>query len=344
MSRSRIGLEGTILGKFEYEVEYDFAREEDTWRDIYLNYRGVKWLQVQGGRFKLPFGRDQLTSPAKLDFIYRSRIGAGIAPGRQTGVMLHGPLFKQGLRYQAGVFLHDGENSYGSGDAISSGRTVALRLRSVPADLIPLPAWLRTLEVGAAATEGTSYAGRFGLRGRTAYEDTFFPRMEVSGTRRRLGAELGWTVGQLSMQAEVQELRQQRLAQGIFGDNLPDLIAYGWYLSGAWLLAGKRKSGWVEPRLPLMQGGAGTLELTGRLESIDFFSASRSLEEWTGRRAANFPLAADRAITLGLNWYWNRYSRVQWNLIHDSLVSPFQYVVDPRISRWAFAVRLQFFL
>ena len=65
---------------FDYQAEYELGAHE--WRDLYLDYRQFKAVQVRGGAFKLPFGLEENTSPTNLDFVYRTRISARLAPGR----------------------------------------------------------------------------------------------------------------------------------------------------------------------------------------------------------------------------------------------------------------------
>jgi hypothetical protein len=84
----------------------------DPWRDVYLNYKQYEFAQAQVGKFKVPFSLDENTSPMKLDFVYRSRIAALLAPGRDLGVMVHGRVLNRGwLRYELGVFNADGSNA-----------------------------------------------------------------------------------------------------------------------------------------------------------------------------------------------------------------------------------------
>ena len=88
---------------------------------------------VQGGKFKVPFGLDQLTSESSFDFIYRSRIADQLSPGRDRGVMVHGRNIGYWLNYQLAVFAHDGRNSRTTDPARAAARrTVAARALVVP--------------------------------------------------------------------------------------------------------------------------------------------------------------------------------------------------------------------
>jgi len=89
-SRRRIGVQGTVTKYVEYEVDYGFdeANEERAqWRDVFVNVRPASYAQVQGGKFKIPFGYERLTGPRNLDFVYRSLVSDALTPGRSIGVM-----------------------------------------------------------------------------------------------------------------------------------------------------------------------------------------------------------------------------------------------------------------
>ncbi|MSO30309.1 MAG: hypothetical protein EXQ48_05105 [Acidobacteria bacterium] len=80
IARRRVGIEGRAARVFDYQMEYELGARQ--WRDVYLDYRQFKALQLRAGTFKLPFGLDENTSATSLDFIYRSRISSRLAPGR----------------------------------------------------------------------------------------------------------------------------------------------------------------------------------------------------------------------------------------------------------------------
>jgi phosphate-selective porin len=77
-------------------------------------------------------------------------------------------------------------------------------------------------------------------------------------------------------------------------------------------MTGEKKHGRVNPKRALFQGGAGAFELAARLEQLRFEGI-----DGTGLRRNG-----DRATTLGLNWYLNRFMKVQPNLIIESIRDP----------------------
>ena len=337
LARRRIGVAGSVGRDASFQVEYELANNAP-WRDVYIDYRLVKAVQVQAGKFKLPFGLDENTSSSQLDFLYRSRAATELAPGRDRGVMAHGRIHM--LRYELGVFAHDGDNARGANSMRAFGnRTTAGRLVYQPFRSSKSP--FEDLQVGAAFTTSDVPAGVSDLSGRTAIGQQFFPkRYFVNGARTRVGLEGRWRPGPLSFQGEYTRLTSERLGQSVEGTDLAPLVGRGWYGSAAWVLTGERKRrGATEPAHPLFDGGAGSIELAARVEELRYSSRGVDVPS-TAPRAETIALSRDRAVTLGVNWAPNRWTRVQFNLIRDAVSSP----VDPSrfpASSWGRVVRFQ---
>jgi phosphate-selective porin OprO/OprP len=312
-------------------------------RDAFVNYRRLRWLQVQAGRFRVPFGRDQNTASHDLDFVFRSRPGTLLAPGRDVGLMLHGRVWDRRLHYQAGAFREDGVMDLGQDDASGGGLTWAARLRNKPSSLVTLPKIVKDLEVGVAVARSRLPEGLYSLRGRTTFFETFFPRYYVNGRRLRTGVEMEWKHGPFGVQGELLRSRDQRLGQSIRGQDLPDLIAQGWYLQGTWVVTGEKKDGGVKPRKNFLAGGWGAVEMAVRNEHLGFRSADRTGFALTSSRAINVASGGDRAWTFGVNWYLNRYVKVLGNAIRERVDEPgLAAAGQGRAVFWTQVCRVQF--
>jgi phosphate-selective porin len=68
VARRRIAVEGDIEHLVEFQVERELG-DDEPWRDVYANYHQFDVVQVQAGKFKLPFSLDENTSPTNLDFV-----------------------------------------------------------------------------------------------------------------------------------------------------------------------------------------------------------------------------------------------------------------------------------
>ena len=75
------------------------------------NLTYVDNAQVRVGKFKVPFGLDQMTGVTRTISCIARSAPIYLASGRDIGVMVHGRFFNRGLNYWAGVFRHDGDNS-----------------------------------------------------------------------------------------------------------------------------------------------------------------------------------------------------------------------------------------
>jgi hypothetical protein len=83
--RNRFGVQGHLFKQIEYEIEREFTEKELTdkdillgitpsshWKDVYVNVTSMKNAQLQIGKFKVPFGLDEVTGVTHNDFVYRT--------------------------------------------------------------------------------------------------------------------------------------------------------------------------------------------------------------------------------------------------------------------------------
>jgi phosphate-selective porin OprO/OprP len=344
IARRRVGVEGEIINLFDYQVEYEIGDDSGPWRDVYVNYKQFYFAEVQAGQFKLPFSLDQNTSPTNLDFVYRSRAAELLSPGRDPGFMVHGrTLDRRMLRYEVGVFTHDGRNARtNNSDRVHGGRTLAGRVtlqpyrsrKSVASDLA----------FGVAFTTSNLEEGFPNLRGRTELDLSFYrPDLWVEGQRRRVGFELRWRPGPFSIKSEYIRLTDERLGQSVEDTDLSPFLATGWYVSGTWALTGENKAdGLDSPRRPLFEGGYGAVEVAARVERIRFGSVADDDVPSAGPRADVVLGNSDRAETFGVNWYVNRWIKVQFNLIRETIADPSQGPMPTQPSFWSQVLRFQF--
>lgn len=332
-TRRRLVLDGTFLRRVEFQIEREFADDDILWRDLYVNVRGFDPFEVRAGKFKIPFSLDRLTGTTDLDFIDRSLIADNLAPGRDRGVMVHGRLFDRTLSYEAGAFRGSGDDTP-LAEPAGTARTYAVRVTTTLG--------VGGLDVGGALVSGALPEGLNSLAGQAASGFLFFKPVYARGRRLRLGAELSWTPGPFSIKGEYIRAQEDRLGQGLEDDDLPDALAQGWYLGGTWLITGENKGGSVTPRRPLFQGGAGALELTARIEEIRFGSLDHPDEPFRNPRATLLLQNRDRAFTGGVNWYLNRWVKLQTNATWELFEDPERTPILGRDGYWSWVFRLQF--
>jgi phosphate-selective porin OprO and OprP len=361
LHRNRVGIQGHLFKKIEYEIERELTEKELTekditagvapkspWKDVYTNLTFIKNAQVQIGRFKVPFGLDTLTGVTQNDFIYRSLGATYLTPSRDTGVMVHGRFFKRGLSYSVGAFQHDGDNAR-SRKIQGGDETFAARVSGTPLRRMNPKAFTQ-LEIGSAYTISRLSDDSFrpnGLRGRTLLtQDTFFEPVYVKGRRSRWEADADWTFGPGSARAEYTMVLDTRLNQGLADNDLEDARSRAWYVTGSWVLTGEQKKRPLRPANDFLQGGIGAVEVVARFERL-WFDSLGSGEAYRSTRAEFVLPEGEHAFTIGVNWTLNRFVKVQINGIRedvDRTRSPVLPEKFPPGAFWNRVVRLQFVL
>jgi phosphate-selective porin OprO/OprP len=343
VARQRIGLAGRFGKYVEFQVERELDDDFDPWRDVFANYSQFDYAQFQYGKFKLPFSLDENTSATNLDFVRRSLAANILAPGRDRGWMAHGRLLDRRLRYEFGMFEHDGRNARSRrDDRVYGGTTQAFRVTGHPFRTSKSRA--KDVLVAAAWTRGDVPEGFSALRGQTVFGQSFVSSQYlVAGQRKRIGLETRWRTGPASFTAEYMRVTDERLGQSVEDTPLSPLRAVGWYASGTWAITGERKSDGLEsPRRPLLKGGVGAVELALRLERLTFDSLATGGLPSTSYRADVVLGNSNRAVTVGANWYPNRWIKIQFNLIQEALTDPTQGPLPSQSSFWSRVVRFQF--
>jgi phosphate-selective porin OprO/OprP len=354
LQRARVGVEGVLFRHFEYNVERELTERElegtssaKPWKDAYVEIDYTDRARVRIGKFKVPFGLDQLTSISSLDFIYRSLGTSYLTPARDKGVMVSGRPFGTRFTYAAGVFQHDGENAR-TGKIVGADETGVVRVTYAPFRR-PGASVLDQLEVGAAlAVSKLANESELpnGLRGRTVVSRyVFFEPVFVNGRRQRFEVDADWTWEGLGVRAEYAEVRDTRTDQGLDNDDLPAARGRAWYVSGAYVLTGERKNRPVNPRREFIRDGikaGGAVEAVGRYEQLRFDSAGGQDLAFRHPRAENILPNTDGALTLGVNWYVNRWVKFQVQGVREHLQDPERNPVPGKDAFWNSLSRLQF--
>ena len=339
VARRRIGATGAISSHVEFEIEREI---DDGWRDAFVNVRATRAVQVRAGHFKVPFSREQLTGAGALDFIDRSRAADLLSPGRSAGVAVHGRVAGRAVGYEAGGFVSDGTRT-GLVPGSWSEPTVAGRVTLKPFGLARRGSTRRAkgwtdVELGIAAVTTSLDEGRESFRGRLASKDMFFAPVFVNGRRLRVGGDLDWRPGPFGVRAEFLRADDARQHQGLAGETLPPIRAYGWSMAGVWAVAGRKAHARANDTVAI--AGFPGLELTLRTEAVAFGTpGDAGAQVWTPR-AALLSTSAERVWTAGVNWTVNRLVRLQANAVHETVVNRSRGAVSPRAG-WSPVVRVQ---
>ena len=120
MRRARLGVKGKFAKHFNYEVVGNLPGTA-TLDVAYLDYAKYNEASVRIGKFKQPWGLEQLTSSNNIDFMERS-YNDQITPGKKLGAMLFGEP-KVGITYAVSAFqMNDTEQDYKNDKMSFAGR------------------------------------------------------------------------------------------------------------------------------------------------------------------------------------------------------------------------------
>jgi phosphate-selective porin len=110
------------------------------------------------------------------------------------------------------------------------------------------------------------------------------------------------------------------------------------------VLTGEKKSRPVEARSGgIGRGGIGAVELAARFDSLKFDSKKGIDTPFRNSRAETIFPNEDKVLTLGVNYYVNRFGKIQFNAIRERITDVDQTrnpILDGS-SFWSAVVRFQ---
>lgn len=315
--RARLFVSGKAHGNTRYKAEYDFAGAGSAFKDVYIQFDDV--FDAKVGLYKESFSLEELTSSRYITFLERSQVTEALAPSRNFGVGTTQPFEGDGGTWSLGVFKDtddDLASGVGDGEYALTGRiTVAPVHDGETGEVIHL---------GVSGSLRKVMTARFRARpemhlvGR-AIDTSSFAADETT----QFGLEAVWQNGPFSAQAEYM------LADTDTGGAGSDPSQDGYYVQGSYFLTGEHRPystsaaafGRVNPESNFQSGGGnGAWEVAARVSHL-------SLED-------PFAYADEQDnVTLGLNWYMNKHTRLMLNYVTAELDSVSESV-DALLIRW----------
>jgi phosphate-selective porin OprO and OprP len=323
--RARLGAFGEIFQTVEYRIEWDFASVgRPRFLDNWIAVKGLPFINnVIVGHFFEPFSLERYTPNRFITFLERSSVDV-FAPARNMGAMTFGHSEDENVIWAFGIFQST-SNQYGdwvgdSGNFAGTGHVTWLPIFD-PVDeryMVHLGASATYRAIGEKEVRFTKRPENelqaFGEFGQPTFADT---GPIASDAFQMLGLEFATVYGPFSLQSEVVYTHVERL------DDARNAHFHAWYVFGSWFLTGENRSydrttilgrfregifQRIETRTNAFKGpvddgaprGIGAWELAVRYSVIDLDSRDIS-----GNRV--------ETVTLGLNWYLNNHTRVQWN-------------------------------
>jgi phosphate-selective porin OprO and OprP len=105
--RAKMKFEGWFWKKtLTFDFQVNFADTASSLEDAALAWdvSGQKTFEVKVGQYKVPFGRQELTSSGSQQFVDRSIVSNEFNQGRDAGISLQGLLLEKKIEYRLGMF------------------------------------------------------------------------------------------------------------------------------------------------------------------------------------------------------------------------------------------------
>ena len=312
--RSRIYIRGTLHRYIRFKAEYDFAGGSVSWTDVYLRFVKLPAFgNIYVGKFKAPFGLEELTSSRFITFQERSLTDAFV-PGRQVGLLFKNSVVDKRLHWAFSMTRGDDNGTVDSYTG-SPDTNFTFRLATTPYQASKT----RLAHIGLAYHLQMEEGFRFRARpeGRTKSVRLVDVRGD-SDQVDQIGLEGALVYGRISVQGEY-----MTATPDVAGSDHPTFSAY--YVMASYFLTGESRlySGGVfgrpkpKRKFDLKKGTMGAVELAARVSRIDLGNNG-------------FEGGAERNFTAGVNWYPHNNARVTFNYvtgfldrgdIHDEFVS-----------------------
>lgn len=330
--RLRFGVSGDILENMLYKIEMEFAGGNDVeYRDAYMGWKELPVLQtLLLGNQKRPYGLDHLNSSRYNVFMERPFVIEAInQDARRIGVCSYGVSENEAWNWRYGVYNREktqDDAGYVSDhfQAEVAGRLANTIWYDECSDGRGYAHW--AVSGSYAQPDGTGVepraanTARYDTRPEARTSSRWIDTREIAGADEMsmVGLEGLVNVGAFSLVGEYQNAWVDR--DPGFGDQLH---FHGGYVYAAYFLTGEhtpweRDSGTLGRTKPFenfflvntccdgVQGGWGAWQVAVRYSMADFSDD-------------NVLGGEGEAVTLGLNWWWNPYSRVQFNYINGRI-------------------------
>ena len=335
--RARLSANGAVLPNMNYFFQMDFAFfGRPTFTDVWMEFTKVPVLgNIRVGQWKQPFSLEVVSSFRYTTFAERSVMFQAFTPFRHLGVGFWNYSEDERMTWAASVY-RPGQDQYGGSLSDVGGYAGVGRITALPwwedngnrylhlgaaynyvspkdksAQFRTIPEYYVGEQTGftPAGTSGVKEPGPF--NGTPPFVDTGAKGVEHYNL---FGSELLWVNGPLSVQSEAMWLFGQRT-------NGKSMYFPGAYAQVGYFLTGEhrpynRKQGAID-RIQVLrpfgnyrgddcEWGWGGWEVAARCSYIDLNS-----KDIAGGRMKD--------MTLGLNWYVNNFSKIQFNYIRAFL-------------------------
>jgi phosphate-selective porin OprO/OprP len=338
LPRQRFFFDGHITKWLEYELAINRGLNNINLLNAYLNVHLDDRLQFKFGRFFTPLPYDQYAiSNYWMPTPERSPFTTNLGLNRQIGAMVWGYLFNERLDYAVGVF-NGSRNSF---ESQNGNLDVAGYLNARPFQESEQMEFAKFLNIGTSVAFGRQDQSPVPVTFRIAGGSpdanipgiATVPFLTLNSDVVERGDRLVGSVHAAYFYRSLSLIGEWQYGYGGYANAArPDSVKVpygGFYATAGYFLTGEEieRRTRVKPKRPLIPinsnetRGFGAWEIAGRVAQL------RLGQEVFDSGFADPALWSNSVVTteLGLNWYWNEYTKIYMFWLHGEFGNPVQY-------------------
>ena len=340
--RARLGIEATMYNYYEFRLLPDFAgtTPAKSITDAYMNVHYWDQFQFEIGKFKQPFSYEDLIQDRYVPTMERSMMDQ-LVPQRDEGAMIHGEKLFDGRFDYAFAVSNGNPNDTGIDDNNDKDLNARIVVRPFFSDACGILGGLRLGIAGSIGVENDTISSTSSTPPTitTPATVTWFAYnsgVVANGVRHRVSPELVYFYGSFGFAS--QYYHQDQNLQASSTKPIVNVGIDGYYVMATYLLTGEERTGYSQQIEPLRSfdpcapiASPGAWELVFRVDQLEvgqpaFKNGLANNSPLPSTSTANNDRSSNEAfeMTVGLNWYLNKWARTQLNWEHANFASPVQ--------------------
>lgn len=302
---ARMGIEGKYGKKFSFRFEADFAHKRVTYKDIFIQYKGIVTLKVGHIKFATPM--ESTSSSRFIPLMERGGLANAFGFGRQVGVSITKSIGKGMI--QVGI----GQGGFATKGSISTGFKFAARATQA------LPIEGGNIHLGTSFTfmETGDNQGNFLYRERPFQHlaPRFINTNRIANSQTFFGAEAGVFKGPFHIMSELGFLKAD-LVTPLPGQADPSFwgghVTVGYFLTGEDSPYNPKSGTYSRPKVknPVFKGGSGAIQIVARYDYLDLVDNG-------------IFGGIQKTFVVGVNWWMGKNVKVALNYSHSDISQAF---------------------
>jgi phosphate-selective porin OprO/OprP len=297
--RARLYMSGQIQERYDFKMQYDFAKGDAAFKDVNFGIKGLPVLgNLRVGQFKEPFSLEEHASSNDIPVIERANLNS-LVPSRSAGLMIYNNYADQRITGAVGLFRGN-DDKWGNYEG--DGYAATARLTGLP---IKSENGSQLIHLGVAYSHRDDESATYKFSSDHSFAPSTKHKISDVDDTSLIGLEAALMLGSFTLQSEWAEADIDAVAGGSLE---------GYYVQASYILTGETRSydssagafKGVSPGSKFLDnGGLGAWEATLRYSNLDYTELA------DGDEVDSF--------TVGLNWYLNKNVRALFNYTNADL-------------------------